>query len=56
MGVRKTADDQLKQRENVLKKNPNGPAWPVFTEDRPLMARWPATMAATWPATDGWSW
>jgi len=33
-GVRATPEETLKQRENVLKKNPNGPVWPIFKESK----------------------
>ncbi len=33
-GVQATPEETLKQRENVLKKNPNGPAWPIFKESK----------------------
>ena len=31
-GVQPTPEDMIKTRENILKKNPNGPAWPIFKE------------------------
>lgn len=33
-GVQATPEETLKQRENVLKKNPNGPVWPIFKESK----------------------
>ncbi|HVJ69162.1 MAG TPA: GDSL-type esterase/lipase family protein [Caulifigura sp.] len=33
-GVQATAEETIKQRENVLKKNPNGPVWPIFKESK----------------------
>jgi lysophospholipase L1-like esterase len=33
-GVQATSEEMVKQRENMLKKNPNGPAWPIFKESK----------------------
>lgn len=33
-GVQATSEETIKQRENVLKKNPNGPVWPIFKESK----------------------
>ncbi|QDT53247.1 GDSL-like Lipase/Acylhydrolase [Caulifigura coniformis] len=33
-GVQATPEETIKQRENVLKKNPNGPVWPIFKESK----------------------
>ena len=38
-GVQATSEEQLKQREGVLKKNPNGPVWPVFKDDGRYVVR-----------------